>query len=32
MIKIIKIFGLVSDTLTSVINFTNKKKKHFFHI
>ena len=32
MIKIMKIFGLVSDTLTSVISFTNKKKKHFFCI
>ena len=29
IIKIIKMFGLVSDPLTS-INFTNKKKKHFF--
>ena len=32
IIKIIKLFGLVSDTLSSVINFTNKKKKHFFSI
>ena len=32
IIKIIKLFGLVSDTLSSAINFTNKKKKHFFSI